>query len=253
MLTRISEIIHHLEPIYEGEAFFEFWSSIENSPIKKKVFEDIERHLEDVDEEQWKSFLPRVVDRFKNREVYRGWQQAFDVLPEAVAFSILKRNGFSDIRFLPLIENLKTPDLIAKRGSTLVAIEVKSINPSEDEIQARRNMTARRSGQPLNEKFFSKLQSTLSFASKQLATQQSDEKMIFLFLDFDDSLSEYVVNDLTQIRYWLHTHEMLADKYFIYSHPAYYFASVNSVPPHLIVWPPDNGGVVAREIISSLP
>ena len=246
MLTRISEIIHRLEPIQEGEAFFEFWSSVENESIKKKVFEDIECHLQDIDEEQWKSLLPRVVEKFRNRETYRGLQQAFDMLREAVAFSILKRNGFSDIRFLPRMQNQKTPDLTAKRGSTLVTIEVKSINPSEGEIQARQNMTARPSGQPLNERFFSKLQSTLSFASMQLANQQSDEKVIFLFLNFDDSLSEYVVNDLIQIMSWLHTYEMLADKYIIHSHPAYYYASFKSVPPHLIVWPPDNDGVVAR-------
>ena len=245
MLTRISEIISSLEPIHEGEAFFEFWSSIENGPIIKKIFQDIECHLKDVDEEQWRTLLPRVVDKFKNREEYRGWQQAFDALREAVAFSILKRNGFSEIRFLPPLGKQKTPDLIAKRGSTQIVIEVKSINPSAVEVQARQNMTARPTGQPLNERFFSKLQSTLSRASEQLAAQQCDERMIFLFLDFDDSLDEYLERDLSQIRSWLNLHKMVADKYYIHSHSAYYFASVTSVPPHLIVWPPDNDGVVA--------
>ena len=245
MLTRISEIIQALQPIQEGEAFFEFWPSLETSAVKRKVFHDIECHLADVDEEQWKSLLPRVVEKFRTKVNYRGWQQAYDALHEGIAFSFLKRDGFGDIEFLPVHQTQKTPDLKARRGQRSIRIEVKSINPSKDEIQARQNGTPRCTGQPLTEEFFLKLQKTLAHASEQLATQQCDEKIIFLFLDFDDNLDEYVGDNLAQLKSWLSTHEMLADWYYIQSHPAYYFASVTSVPPHLIVWPPDNDGVVA--------
>jgi hypothetical protein len=244
MLTRISEIIHALEPIQEGEAFFEFWASFESEPIIKKVFQDVERHLGDVDEGQWKLLLPKVVKKFKSRDQYRGWHQAFDALQEGIACSFLKRDGFSDIEFLPRRKNRKTPDLIATRGRVQVAIEVKSINPSADEVNARKSGTARPSGVPLNEKFLQKLQSTLEKAAQQLAAQECDERVIFLFIEFDDLSNEYVANDLAQITSWLGTHIMVADRYYIHCHPACYYASAQSVPPHLIVWPQANVGVV---------
>ena len=246
MLTRISEIIQALQPIQEGEAFFEFWPSLETNAVKRKVFHDIECHLADVDEEQWKSLLPRVVEKFRTKVNYRGWQQAYDALHEGIAFSFLKRDGFGDIEFLPVHQTQKTPDLKARRGQRSIRIEVKSINPSKDEVQARQNGTPRCTGQPLTEEFFSKLQKTLAHASEQLAARQCDEKVIFVFLEFDDLLNEYVENDLRQIKVWLKTHKMFADKYYIHSQPGYYFTSPQSDPPNLIVWPPDHDGVVAR-------
>jgi Holliday junction resolvase-like predicted endonuclease len=237
MLTRIPEIIHALEPIKEGEAFFEFTELIESNPVAKKIYYDIECHLSDIEEEQWKLLLPKIVEKFRKHEGDRGWQQAINALQEGIAYSLLKNDGYSEIEFLPRRTSLRTPDLIARRGNAQVTIEVKSINRSEAQIQAQRNMTVQSLGLPLDANFFAKLQSTLDNASEQLAAQQSDEKVIFLFIEFDDSSNEYVLSYLSQIRSWLGTRNMVADKYYIHCHPAFYFASDQSVPPHLIVWP----------------
>ena len=237
MLTRISEIIHALEPIKEDEAFYEFWASYKDEPVIRKVFQDIESHLHDIEEEQWKKLLPKVVEKFRRKEADRGWQQAFNALQEGIAYSLLSRDGYSEIGFLPHRPSQRTPDLIARRGNDQVAIEVKSINRSEAQIQAEKNMTVQSLGLPLDANFFAKLQSTLDNASEQLAAQQSDEKVIFLFIEFDDISNVYVLSYLSQIRSWLGTRNMGADKYYIHCHPAFYFASDQSVPPHLIVWP----------------
>ena len=162
-----------------------------------------------------------------------------------MAILFLMRDGFSEIKFLPALQTHKSPDLIAKREQSQVTIEVKSINPSDVEVQARQNGTPRGTGQPLTEEFFSKLQATLTNAAKQLATQQCDEKMIFLFVHFDNILNEYIENDLAQIKSWLSNHKMVADRYYIHTHSAFYYASSLSAPPHLIVWPPENDGVAA--------
>ena len=244
MLTRISEIIHALEPLKEGEAFFGFWSSIENEAIKKKVFYDIECHLNEIEEEQWKQLLPKVVEKFRKREGARGWQQAINALQEGIAYSLLKKDGYSEIKFLPRRQSQRTPDLTARRGSVQVAIEVKNINKSETQIEAEQNMTSQTMGLPLDERFFTKLLSTLDNASRQLAAQHSDEKLIFLFIEFDDISNEYVLSYLSQIRSWLDFHDMVADHYYIHCQPAHYFSSYLSVPPHLIVWPTKKDGVV---------
>jgi hypothetical protein len=244
MLTRISEIIHALEPIKEGEAFYEFWASYKNNPIQQKVFQDIEFHLDDIEEAQWKKLLPKVVEKFRKKEAGRGWQQAFNALQEGIAYSLLRRDGYSEITFLPRRPSLRTPDLIARRGDAQVTIEVKSINRSEAQIQAEQNMTVQSLGLPLDANFFAKLQSTLDNASEQLAAQQSDEKVIFLFIEFDDTSNEYVLSYLSQIRSWLDFHDMVADHYYVHCQPAHYFSSYLKSPPHLIVWPTKKDGVV---------
>lgn len=243
MLAKISEIIHALNPTKEGEAFFQFRSAIGSEPIIKKVFADIGRRLNDIDEEQWKLLLPKIVEKYKKKEKNRGWQQAYNVLQEGIAYSFLKRDGYSEIKFLPR-QSQSTPDLVAKRGTAEVTIEVKSINKSESQIVAEQDISVQSLGLPLGEKFFAKLQSTLFKASKQLAFQKSDEKVIFLFVEFDDISNQYILNYLCQIRSWLRTHIMLADKYYIHCHPAYYFSSTQSSSPHLIVCLRNDYGVV---------
>ncbi len=244
MFLRISQIIEALEPIQRGDYFFEFMVSLDSNPTKKMVFQDIECHLADLHEDQWKLLFPNVVEKFRNEQADRGWQQAINTLYEAIAYSFLKRHGFSEIQFLPRQLSRRTPDLLAWREGLKFAIEVKNINKSDAQIEAEKNMTVQSMGLPLDEKFFAKLHTTLKSAAEQLAFQPSDKKVIFLFLAFDDSSNEYVMEYLSQITSWLQKHDMVADLYFIHCHPAHYFASSVSKPPHLIVWSRDNGGLV---------
>lgn len=93
------------------------------------------------------------------------------------------------------------------------------------------------SGEPLKAEFFSKLESVLSNAGKQLSSFDCERREVFVFIEFDDSLNEYVENNLEQIKSWLASHNMLADRYYLFAHPAYYSATTFSPGPYVIVWP----------------
>ncbi len=58
-----------------------------------------------------------------------------------------------------------------------------------------------------------------------------------MFIEFDDSLNEYVEKNLEQIKNWLANHTMVADRYYLFVHPAFYSVEDVSTAPHIVVWP----------------
>jgi hypothetical protein len=107
----------------------------------------------------------------------------------------LKKTGYRDIRFIPRSKTRgqKTPDLEGVSGLNRVICEVKTINPSEDEVLRRSNGNSLHNA-PLGQCFLHKLMSTVATAKKQIEDFDSDNKakhIIYVVLNFDDSWNEY--------------------------------------------------------------
>jgi hypothetical protein len=236
LFPRLGQLVDCLNPISEGDDFFDFWASLESNSVKRKMFMEIETHLSKVSSEVWIQALPEISKKFKKRSGRRGWQDAFDALRECICMSYLLDLGFDRICFVPR-STVRTPDIQAVFRGEICGIEVKSINRSDDEIERRKSSGPGSAGLRLSPLFFSKLASTLETAGNQLRQFKCRKGIVFTFLEFDDSLNEYVASNLSQISEWLRTQTMRADQYYFVAPPAYYGSTTRDGPWHIVSWP----------------
>ena len=173
------------------DAYFQdFERKLANSSHVKDVYLRTERVLRELDTPGWEHLKSEAVPRLTRRDKRgRGWQQLFETLNEARAYTYLKSIGCIGVRFIPRSSS-QTPDLEGTLGSVRVLCEVKTINPSDEEIAAR-------SGPPkvssipmsLTPEFLKKLRATLMVAKQQmLAYDPQDAAIHYVYLNvsFDD-------------------------------------------------------------------
>jgi hypothetical protein len=200
-LPRVYELVASLKDAPRSY-FKNFVTSIRDNPLKRKHFIDIEAELARLDAVAWDHLRTKVGPLFMKKEKVRGWQGAFSELNEAKAYNFLVRRGCTSVEFVPRRSDTKTPDLRAKLGSVDVLCEAKTINRSERVVARIRN-DVRSVSNRLPTEFFTKLTSTIGRADQQMAAYSSApdiERIVYLVVNFDDSLHEYVDDYLAQIQ-----------------------------------------------------
>ena len=172
-LPRICELRDLIpNPAAPGSYFQNFGSALRNSSARRK-YNALERELKGLDPDAWAVLkteaLPYLTRKDSNG---RGWQQLFDILNQARAYNYLTGIGCSNVRFVPR-SNSETPDLEGMLNGQRVLCEVKTINPSTEEVRARQSPAARKIKNYLEDGFFRKFQSDINKAKKQMSAYDS--------------------------------------------------------------------------------
>ena len=169
--------------------------------------------LQGLDAHAWKQLKTEIVPRLTQRDEDRGWQALFDTLGEARGYAYLKLIGCTNIRFIPRAKE-PTPDLEATIDSARLLCEVKTINPSAEEIEARRNpLTVRSLPIDLTPHFLRKLGGKIAEARSQLLSHdpQSEAKhVVYVNINFDDFFAECKESYFRQIDEYL-SNEPISD------------------------------------------
>ena len=107
----------------------------------------------------------------------------------------LKREGFTDITFIPGATKggQRTPDLSARSGATTVLCEAKTINISKDEAERRARGGVGSTEPRLDDGFFLKLRHDLFEAQAQMRAFDSSPhvlRIVYVVVNYDDWLHE---------------------------------------------------------------
>lgn len=193
--------------------FQDFDNSVRAEPSKARVWFDREQVLQELDQDSWeylkKELLPYLTAKSRSG---RGWQQLITILNQAYAYRYLKHMGCLALAFISRAtqRGQDTPDLEAELDGARVLCEVKTINISDAEVQARKSGTGRTTLDQLDHGFFAKLQADLTKASQQMnAYDDSNDvvRIVYLVPDFDDLLGEYKAGYYQQIDQHLAGHQ----------------------------------------------
>lgn len=221
----------------DGTFFESFDASLADNEIKLKAFQHTEMDLAALDDDAWGQFRAKVTPHFrKGTHTLRRWQFAWDILNEARAYRYLNEISCTDIRFVPESskDRCKTPDLEASRDNSLVLCDVKTINISDHEATARRELSVRTIHASLNKRFFSKLRSSIASAESQIdnyAGSRCYNAIIYVVMNFDDIMNEHIDDYIDQIRSF--PLELSYNKEAVIDvRPKFYWASPTSVSCH---------------------
>lgn len=207
-LPRVYELIDLIEDRAHHNSYFQnFEHSIEEGVEKRSVWLAREKELQRLDRNAWE-FLKNEAFPYLTARNHRGrgWEQLISILNQTRAYNFLLDSGCSEIRFIPRVNGKETPDLEAKLDGNPVICEVKTINKSVQEAEARQNGAARFTLKSLESGFFNKLTSDLEKAKSQMASYNSTlgvRHIAFVVVNFDDSLGEYKTNYYKEIDRYL--------------------------------------------------
>ena len=229
-----------------GHYFEKFDASLVDIPSKLKHFEHLEAELTGLDDAAWAYLRAQAIPLFEKKHPLRGWQAAFDKLNEAKAYNYLTRLGCTGVNFIPVSSEAwkKTPDLKAKLGSQEVLCEVKTINPSDVEAHRRSSVAkgqfvVRSTQGSLPEAFFDKLTRTVAMATKQMSSyrpQGDARQIVYVILNFDDSLNEYVDDYLEQIHGFVISSTLAEIELVFDVKPKFYSATSRSTGSKVIAY-----------------
>lgn len=85
-----------------------------------------------MDETAWREFKSKAIPYVTATDKWNCHTQLFDCFNEAKGYVFLKRQGYTDIQFIPEIPGKKTPDLLGKRTDGAVLLEAKIVHESDD-------------------------------------------------------------------------------------------------------------------------
>jgi hypothetical protein len=193
-MPRIYELRDRIADPSSPDAYFQnFEQNCQNSPHHvKQIYLGWEKEFDALDGAAWDHLKAEAAPHLirKNRE--RHWEPLFDILSQAPAYNYLNRCGCTGIHFIPRSKR-KTPDLGAVLDGRKILCEVKCINISDDEIRARRGITARSIPTHLSEGFFNKLRSQITQALSQMKAYDSSgqaRRLVYLNPQFDDRMGD---------------------------------------------------------------
>jgi hypothetical protein len=199
-IPRISEMVTDYCCKYKSSIWAD-WENLDQKPEIKKHFFGLETYLGNLRPDDWSLLKSKVIPRFQDYNQGRGWQQAFDVLHEAVAYNLYIEHGATDIKFISE-QDYPTPDLACQMNGAGVCCEVKTKNESDNQIQARNAGKATSIQNALTAEYFDQLATTMSCAEKKFAHFDCAKHMFFI-LNFDDHLHEYLDEYFVQIQNWI--------------------------------------------------
>jgi hypothetical protein len=193
-LPRVYELKDCISDQESSDAFFQdFEETLADFDDKRDAFLRLERVLQELDTSGWEDLKRKAVPRLTQRHKLRGWEQLFSALKEAWAFKYLRSIGCTAIRFIPESAT-QTPDLEGELGSDRVLCEVKTINPSDEEIAVRSGPpTVRSLPMPLAPRFFNKLSKTVEAAKQQMLAFDPHGTSIhiaYVNVSFDDFFAQ---------------------------------------------------------------
>lgn len=205
-LPRVNELRELIDDPRSSNAYFQnFDTSIEEEPLKKKLWIALEREFERLDKGSWCYLKTEAVPYLVKRDAHgRGWQQLITILNQARAHNYLSDIGCSQVRFVPREGQTgkRTPDLEGQLDDRRLLCEVKTLNESDVEIGRRQADGVGTTTNYLDTGFFAKLRSGLCEARKQMEAHDNSanvQRVAFIVLNFDDSLAEYRANYYRQI------------------------------------------------------
>lgn len=183
-------------------AYFQNFDEKLAIPHIKDVYLRTEWALRALDGVAWEHLRNEAVPYLERQDNGRAWEQLFAILNEARAYRYLKSIGCTDLRFIPR-SNDRTPDLEGKLASDRVLCEVKTINPSDEEIVARTGSPRVRSlPLEITPGFLRKLRATIDHASLQLSAYDRGGTAIhfaYLNISFDEFFAERKAQYFQQI------------------------------------------------------
>ena len=240
-LLRIGEIRDCVQRGRAGHYFENFDRSLVEDSVKRKHFLHLEAELAGLDSAAWSQLKEQVVHLFEKKDPVRGWQAAFDKLNEAKAYTYLAKRGCSELYFIPesSASGQKTPDINGKLGGASILCEVKTINPSDNESKARGQAIARSVQGNLPKAFFAKLCSTVKKADIQMDVYCRDgasQKFVYIILNFDDSLHEYVGRYMVQIHDFCRRKKLPCIEIIFDVKPEFYSATTKSPASSWFIW-----------------
>lgn len=186
----------------EGVRFPALDNTIYEFPPKRRFLQGVERDLEQLDPVAWAALKAKVPPLLKKHRT-RVWEPLYDTLNEAKGYNYLTRIGCSAVHFIPTVEGMKTPDLgaLSPEGRSVLC-DVKTVNISDIEVHRRREGSVGTTIDQLEDGFFRKIQSDLAHAKTQMVTYAPDastRKIVYVIVNFDDGLHEYVDRYRVQI------------------------------------------------------
>lgn len=190
---RLYELKHCIKDQNARKTYFQNFDQKLAIPHIKDVYLRTEWALQELDGVAWQHLRNEAVPYLEREDNGRAWEQLFAILNEARAYRYLKSIGCTDLRFIPRSSS-RTPDLEGKLASDLVLCEVKTINPSDEEI-ASRNGPPRVRSLPVEVTpgFLRKLRATIDHASQQLSAYDREGTAIhfaYLNISFDEFFAE---------------------------------------------------------------
>jgi hypothetical protein len=179
-----------------------FWRDFDvklKDAVLRKTCRPYENALQTLDLDAWDS-LKKEASAYQtiwDEENGRGQQQVIDILNQARAYTYLRNEiGCSDIHFIArsTAKGIKTPDLKGALGNIKVICEVKTINPSKDEVLRRlHGNTVRNEYIPLGQGFFNKLIYDIEVAKNQMEAYGKDKRalhIVYIILNLDNFWGE---------------------------------------------------------------
>jgi len=202
--------------------------TLKENRIARKAFRDIEVQLRGLDSTAWRFLKQEATPYLTIRDPMRGWAQLFNLLNQANAYNYLVRIGCKDVTFIPRSPRRRTPDLMARLESGKILCEVKTINISEDEANARASYSARTIALNLDDKFFNKLRADCEQASQQMSAYCTDDdvkRIVYFVINFDDLSHGYIDNYSKQFKEYIAEHSLPNLEVVFDVKPAYYYAT----------------------------
>jgi hypothetical protein len=207
-LPRVYELIDLIDDRAHPNSYFQnFERSIEDGVEKRNVWLAREKELQRLGREAW-GFLKDEALPYLTACSYcgRGWEQLISMLNQARAYNFLLDLGCSEIRFISRIKGQETPDLEARSDSIPVICEVKTVNKSAQEAEARQSGAPSFTLTTLDPGFFNKLTADLEKAKCQMVSYNNSpdvRHIAFVVVNFDDQLGEYKTDYYKEIDQYL--------------------------------------------------
>jgi hypothetical protein len=210
-LPRVFELGDLIERPSKPSAYFQNWDNplFVDEPDRKRAWLAREREFQQLDAPSWQCLKEEARPYLTARDAKgRGWQQLITILNQARAHNYLVDLGCSQVCFIPRakVEGQKTPDLEGDLNGQKVLCEVKTINPSQDEMDKRLSGRAGLTTNVLDEGFFKKFNSSVLEAKDQMRTyddQDDVRRIVFFVITFDEPHGEYKIDYFAQIDRYL--------------------------------------------------
>ena len=198
---RLSELLAAARKLAKDPSKVWGWKTPTDNPRKQQILRGHEDELSELNEAAWRYFLATKAPKFANTERLRGWQQATDALNEVAAYVYLKRRFDAHPRFVTESKT-ETPDLELETANGLVLCESKTVNESQQELEARSKSQASRTAPALDAHYFRRVNAAVDKAKSQLSAYRGEERplrVVWLTLHFDDWVGDYASTYLRQI------------------------------------------------------
>lgn len=178
--------------------YFTAFDNALKMPSARFRYEQLEEELGQLDNVAWREFKQKALTYVTTKDSRRGYNQLFECFNEVKGFLYLKTEGCEKIHFIPEAD-ITSPDLRACCGSSVVLLEVKSINKSDAEVEwvsmnseiganGVRHMEAREVRRGLDDYLKHKIKDTVSRARDQLLGYFSEgvkRRIVYLVINLD--------------------------------------------------------------------